>query len=237
MNQIQTLIASHVQGDEQKREEVIRNLGFEHLAEARKLFGNLERTGEVHSKLIRKNLYRALGLQAYIVHDAFMCDKDEQDEAREIAEVRAQHGRWKNFKPLIQVLTESEIPSPIFVAAMTGSYRKKTIHLDQALLKLPEAEQFAAVSKIVKAHYEENRCGNKNIGGIIAFGAITQYEYRQTYFRTVGFDLTGQFMGSRWWKQPPPVGKAVMGLGKKEATSELQSMLIASPMVQANAEQ
>ena len=225
MNQIQTLIANHIQGDDRKRAELIRNLGFEHLEEARKLLGDLERTGEVHSKLVRKNLHRALGLVAYVVHNAFLCDKDQQVEAQEIEEVRSQHGKWKEFKPLIQVLTEREVPSPIFVAALTGSYRRKTIHLDEAILKLPEAGQFAAVSEIVKKHYAESRVEGKEGGYIIAFGAITQYEYRQTYYRTVGFDIHGQFIGSRWGKHAPMAGRAELFIGKKEVSDPLGNLM------------
>lgn len=81
------------------------------------------------------------------------------------------------------------------------------------------------VSAIVKKHYAENSPDGRPRGWIVAFGAITQYEYRQTYFRTVGFDVNGKVLGYRWWKPAPLAQKAELYIGKKEVSGPLGSMM------------
>ena len=234
MNQIQTLIANHIQGDENKRQELIQSLGIEHPNEAKAIFSQLERSGEIHSKRVRRNLHTALGLEFHIVHDAYMCDKDEQDEAKEIAAVRARHGLWKKFeKPFIQVRTENEIPSSLMVTGFTGSWRRKTIALDADIVRLPAAEQCALVSKIVVKHYEESRMDGYEKVLIPAFGLITAYDYRPTYFHTVEFDITGKFVRSRWGNPPNPVGRPGFRLRNKDITDILPTLLTKSPYTPA----
>jgi len=229
MNQIQSLIAKHVQGDVRKREELIQHLKLEGIEEPKRLMELLEATGEVRSKFMRMKLHKVLGIDQYIVRTALLCDKDTRAEEREIAEVRARHGQWKDFKPTIFVRTEREVPHPIFIAVMSGSHRRKTIQVDESILNLPEIDQFASISEIIKDHYAKCHTKHYVFGWILGFGRIIQYDFQQTYYRTVGFDPEGQVLGTRWVKHPPVTPKAQLFVGKTEVSAKMETLMFPKP--------
>ncbi|MBP7632945.1 hypothetical protein KBA41_02155 [Candidatus Ozemobacteraceae bacterium] len=103
------------------------------------------------------------------------------DRKREI-EVMVAKARAE-FHPHLFVETERTIPSPIFVAVITGSPYRRFIPVASADMSPAE------IGDIIRRHYEASK------GAIIAFGKITGYRYQQTFDNGMKFDTDGRFIG------------------------------------------
>lgn len=87
------------------------------------------------------------------------------------------------FRPHLFVETSLTIPSPIFVAVISGSPYRRFIPVASADMSPAE------IGDIIRRHYETSR------GAIIAFGKITGYRYQQTFDNGMKFDTDGRFIG------------------------------------------
>ena len=77
----------------------------------------------------------------------------------------------KSFRPHIFALTSRQVPSPIFVGAITFSSR--FYFMDNEFLELERIDQLATISLAVREHHL------KTDGGIPGFGKIIGYVYKK----------------------------------------------------------
>ncbi len=104
----------------------------------------------------------------------------EADRKREI-EVMVAKARAE-FHPHLFVETERTIPSPIFVAIISGAPYWRFIPVNEADLSHGE------VGDLIRWHFKYRK------GAIITFGKIIGYRYQQTYDNGMKFDTDGNFV-------------------------------------------
>ncbi len=86
------------------------------------------------------------------------------------------------FRPHIFVQTERNVPSPIFVAVITGSPYMRFILVESGDMTNEQ------IGEVIRRHYASCR------GSIITFGRITGYRYQKSFDKGAMFDIEGNFL-------------------------------------------
>ena len=154
--------------------------------------------GDIEQEFILENLHRACGVDRSTVLLWLERSRHELQIARIEAEARA-------FRPHGVIKTERARPSPVFVAALTGSDRLRRVSLDFNA----DAPSFTAQMRaaIVK------RVGEN--GEIPAFGRPVGFAINLTPYLAQHFDLEGNFIEETAQAVPP--GTASVRIGRKGA--------------------
>jgi hypothetical protein len=148
------------------RTDLVRRLGFANLQNGHTTLTALLVAGSA-PPAITANLAEALEVEQSLIGAVLVATEQQRHD-----EARARILEWEreyrsSFRPHLQIQTEREIPSPIFVAALFGTARLRIISLaDEAF---DEETQNRAVKAVIVAHYRERA------GSVHAFGRITEY--------------------------------------------------------------
>jgi hypothetical protein len=148
------------------RRELVERLGFrDRLAKGHEVLSEIMLTGTVPRYLTK--LADALEVEPTLLDDILYATAQQQ-EAEWQAEMLAHEEAYREgFRPHIQVQTQRQIPSPIFVAALLTVRRLRIVDLEA--LPAGDEERDEIVTAAITKHYRETR------GQVPAFGRITGY--------------------------------------------------------------
>jgi hypothetical protein len=139
------------------------------------------------------------------VIDATMRQKRDEARGRRAESERAYRA---SFRPHLQVQTERQVPSPIFVAALLTVARLRIVHLPDGALTANDEARDRIIKTIIIDHWHENG------GRVPAFGQITGYVlvavagYRGVDFG-LPFNITGDRTGAM--QKVERLGEATLG--------------------------
>lgn len=150
------------------RENFTRKLGFKQYAKAQNLFHNLREDDMCDMHHMRSDFAKILEVPQEVVDQAIQASRDVRRER--------QDSEWRTkFQPHAVLVTEHEIPRPIFAAALTGADKKLSMILPDAL---PAVQWPKWVMERLPI-------------GLPGFGAVTGFVINHTPAHAVRFDLDG----------------------------------------------
>jgi hypothetical protein len=150
------------------RMNLIRRFGYRDLGKGHRALSELLTTGMV-PPLAAKHLANALEVDQGIV-DAVILATTQQQHDIERAAVLAQDKIYRAaFRPHLQVQTERQVPSPIWLAAIMGVARLRIVPLPKDAFGASGHLRTEIVKDMIVEHYR------RQDGQIAGFAAITGY--------------------------------------------------------------
>ncbi len=185
------------------RGDLARTLGYRNTAKALRRLDDFRRLGDAAPDF-QARLTAALGVDPTEFGAAMDATREvlreEKRLRREAEEARARAA----FRPHLRVIPERRIPSPIFVAALTGVEHWLVQELPPDIMAMPEVRCFELAGEIARAHYAREN------GGAGPFGAIRGYLFRTTFDTAIELAVDGTNLGPR--DGPVPMAKAAFVL-------------------------
>jgi hypothetical protein len=166
--------------------ELVRRCGYKNIAKGLRRLEEL-RAGEFKStRGLIGGLPQGLDLPAEVVQKAV------EDTTRQLHE--AHEAAWRaSFKPHAIIITERQIPHPIFVAAMIGV--DELLRIDFPLAASPEMYPDLAIEgiRLKLARWNRNFNRRKGLGSydLPAFGCATSFVVNYSPDQATAFDLAG----------------------------------------------
>lgn len=206
------------------RTELVRRLGYGNLTNGHRALSDLLTSG-VMSALISSRLAAALETRQDLLDTVLLATEDQREDEAVVRRLEWDRAYRGDFRPHLQVQTERQIPSPIFVAALLGSERLLMVSLPDHALTADEHARDAVVKGIIQMHYKAAR------GDVPAFGAITGYVlvvlsgYGGSDFG-IPFDVSGTRIGG----MRPVERLSHATLGTKRGDARLTGLLKDAPV-------
>ncbi len=175
------------------RAQFVARLGYENVGRGYRTYQEFL-DGHFEQAFILENLHRACGVDRTTVLLWLERSRHELQIARIEADARA-------FRPHGAIKTERALPSPIFVAALTGADRLRRVSLDFGAGAPSFVEQMRAA---IPERVGEN-------GEIPAFGKPVGFAINLTPWLAHHYDLEGNFIEET--AQAAPLGTASVRLG------------------------
>ena len=200
------------------RTMIVRRLGYTDLSSGHRALTDLMMTGNVQPFFTR--LADALEVDASTVQVALIATARQQDAEAAIHRLAQEEVYQEAFRPHLQVQVERDVPSPIFLVALTGIKRLRIIDLPDMSTAAEQGEPEQVISPIILRHYRENA------GHVVCFGKITGYAFvcvagYDGVDYGVPFDVAGQPIGSMI--SVPRLPEAM--LGKRRPDGRLNGLL------------
>jgi len=147
--------------------ELAKRLGYSNITKGIRRINAFLQYDEYNATII-DNLHSALDVPKDVI-------------AKKLEETRQQieKERENNFKPFLYCVTTYQVPSPIFVCAITRSYELKKVELPHNFNDLTEEQKMLTIQQAIKEHNE--KVYNKYGGIIPAYGAIHAYTLVYAY--------------------------------------------------------
>ena len=206
------------------RRDLIKRFGYRELNSGHRALSNLLVMGEVPS-FIAKGLATALDLEQDLIDVALKATaRQRHDEAR-TRMLEHEKAYRASFRPHLQIQTERQVPSPIFVAALLGTERLRIVHLPGEALAGSDEERDRIVGKIIVEHFTVQR------GQVPAFGEITGYVLVLVAgYGGVDFGLPFDVCGNRAWPMREVRRLPQATLGTRRGDGRLSGFLKDTPI-------
>jgi hypothetical protein len=152
------------------RTDLVRRFGYGGLTSGHAALSGFLKTGIVPA-FIEKKLAEALEVEQDLIDRVLMATARQlHDEAR--TQILAKEEAYRAaFQPHLQVQTERQKPSPIFIAALLTVRRLRIVALPDEAFSADEDTRDRVIKATIVEHYQSQR------GYVPAFGGITGYVY------------------------------------------------------------
>jgi hypothetical protein len=156
------------------RRQVVEKLGFdERLNKGHKVLSDILTTGVVPSHLNSPALARALEVDQSVLAEVLLATAKQRD-AEQRADLVVHEGIYRaGFRPHLQVTTERNVPSPIFIAALLTTEQLRIVYLPERIDSLDGDERYQIVRESIQRHF------SRTSGRVPAFGRIEGYYFVQ----------------------------------------------------------
>jgi hypothetical protein len=206
------------------RSDLVHRFGYRDLGKGHKALSTTLLTG-VAPLHIANRLAEALEVDDALfcaVIDATMCQKRDEARGRRAESERAYR---TSFHPHLQVQTERQVPSPIFVAALLTVARLRIVHLPDGALTANDEARDQIIKTIIVDHWTEKGGRVPAFGGMTGYVLVLVAGYSGVDFG-LPFSITGDRTGAM--QKVERLGEAT--LGTKRGDVGLTGLLQNSPI-------
>jgi hypothetical protein len=201
------------------RSDLVHRFSYRDIGKGHKALSTVLLTGVIPLHIANR-LAEALEVDDALfraVIDATMRQKRDEASVRRAESEREYRA---SFRPHLQVQTERQVPSPIFVAALLTVARFRIVHLPNGALAANDETRDCFIKTIIIDHWRENR------GRVPAFGQITGYVFVLVAgYSGVDFGLPFSISGDRSGPIQKVERLGVATLGTKRGDTRLTGLL------------
>jgi hypothetical protein len=156
------------------RRQVVERLGFgDRVDKGHRVLSDILTTGVVPTYLHSSALADALGADHSFFAEVLSATARQQDAERKADLVVREEIYRARFRPHLQVKTERNVPSPIFIAALLTTEQLRIAYLPDDINSLGNDERNRMVREFILNHYK------RTSGHVPAFGRIEGYYFVQ----------------------------------------------------------
>jgi hypothetical protein len=206
------------------RTDLVRRFGYCGLTSGQGALSGFLKTGIV-PPFIRTKLAGVLEVEEDLIDNLLLATaRQVHDEAR--TQILAKEEAYRAaFRPHLQVQTERQNPSPIFIAALLTVRRLRIVALPAEAFSADENTRDRVIKATIVEHYQSQR------GYVPAFGGITGY----LHVCIAGYDgvdigLPFDVCGNRAGSMRPVKRLAEATLGTKRGDARLTGLLKNTPI-------
>jgi hypothetical protein len=150
------------------RSDLARRLGYKNLNAGHAALSELLMTG-TQSPTLGPRLADALDVEPDLLDHVTMATARQQHDSARAQILERERAYQATFRPHLQVQTEREVPSPIFLAALLGTARLRIVSLTDATFPADADARDRVIKRTIIAHYRDHA------GPVPAFGTIIGY--------------------------------------------------------------
>jgi hypothetical protein len=206
------------------RTGLVRRLGYRDLNSGQRGLTEVLLTGIV-PPFIEGKLAHALEVEQDVIDMVLLATAQQHhDEAH--AQILANEEAYRaTFRPHLQVETERQIPSPIFIAALLTTRRLRSVPLPDDTFLSGEEARDRGIKTTITEHYRNQRGQVPAFGGITGYVAVLLLGYGGIDFG-LSFDVCGDPAGPM--RTVPRLPEAM--LGTKSGDTRLTGLLNDTPI-------
>lgn len=194
MYEITRLINHVIGGNENRRREIVENLGYkDDIYRGYSRLRGLMQTGKCDSDM-KENLSEALGIDKKFVEEAFLKTDIKINKQKDIHEAKKQQVEEKRFKPYLWIEHEYDHIIAKSYDNLNGYKEIKTLALPEHISSMDWDEQLKVIRKYINMN-QKSSTDNR-------FGKVSNYVYFRSPSESYLFDIYGGFIRTKPQHEP-----------------------------------
>jgi hypothetical protein len=194
------------------RTDLVHRLGYREIGTGHRKLSTMLLTGVVPVHIVNR-LAEALEVDEVLVRAVFDATSQQKRDEAGVRRIENEEAYRTSLRPHLQVQTERQVPSPIFVAALLTVARLRIVHLPDGALTANDEARDRIVKTIIIDHWRESGRRVPAFGGITGYVLVLVAGYSGVDFG-LPFSITGERSGAM--RKVERLGEATLGIKRDD---------------------